>query len=494
MAPVPTTPGPASPGRDLLAGLVTSLALIPEVVSFSIVAGVNPAVGLLSSFTFAVVISVLGGRPAMVSAAAGSMALVAAPLVHGHGVGALAAATVLAGVLQLGLVRLGIHRLIAQLPASVVIGFVNGLAILIFVSNVRQIDSVTAALLVVGGAGLLTGLRRVRLPVPPSLLSTAVVLLVAVIAGLRVTTVGDEGALPTGLPHFHSPGVPTSLHTLAVIAPTAISLALVGLVESLLTANIVDRMTTTRSSRRREGYGQGVANLITGFFGGQPGCAMIGQSILCVESGGRGRLATCTAGAWLLILVVALHPVMKVMPVAALVATMVVVAAITFDWKSVQRLAPGGWPLRESLIVAFTTAVIVITNNLAIGVIAGTAAAGGVLIARAGSRTGFTRRAGLTQDDGVHRVRGQLSFMSIGALIAQLEHHPTDRPLRIDLSEAEIVDSSASLALEDLLSRQRSSGGSAELLALTPSSEDLHRRLSRPGPESPAPTAPGSDP
>jgi sulfate permease, SulP family len=471
-----------NPGQDVLAGLVTALALIPEVVAFSIVAGVNPAVGLLSSFTFSVVISLIGGRPAMVSAAAGSMALVAAPLVRAHGVEALAAATVLAGVIQLVLMRLGVHRLIAELPRSVAIGFVNGLAILIFLSNVKQINSVTAGMLVVGGVVLLTVLRRIKLPVPPSLISTATVLLVALIAGLHVKTVGDEGALPTGLPHFHSPNVAASLHTLGVIAPTAISLALVGLIESLLTANIIDRMTLTQSSWRREGYGQGIANVITGFFGGQPGCAMIGQSILCVESGGRGRLATCAAGAWLLILAVVLHPVMKVMPVAALVATMVVVAAITFDWKSVQRLAPGRWPLSESLIVAITTAVIVMTNNLAIGVLAGTAAAGCLLIRQVGVLATLTRAAGLTHHDGVHRVRGPLTFVSIGPLIAQLDRHPTDGPLRVDLSEAEIVDSSASMALDELVTRHRQSGRHVELLAMTPSSEALHRRLTAPKP------------
>jgi SulP family sulfate permease len=483
-----------NPGRDVLAGLVTSLALIPEVVAFSIVAGVNPAVGLLSSFTFSVVISVLGGRPAMVSAAAGSMALVAAPLVRSHGVEALAAATVLAGILQLLLVRLGVHRLIAELPRSVAIGFVNGLAILIFVSNVKQINSVTAGILVLGGVVTLTVLRQIRLPVPPSLISTAVVLLIAVLAGLHVETVGDEGALPTGLPHFHSPGVTESLHTFGVIAPTAISLALVGLIESLLTANIIDRMTLTVSSRRREGYGQGIANVITGFFGGQPGCAMIGQSILCVESGARGRVATCAAGGWLLFLVVILHPVMKVMPVAALVATMVVVAAITFDWKSVQRLRPGRWPIRESVIVAITTAVIVVTNNLAIGVLAGTVAAGCVLLHQVGGYKAISRSSGVTDDDGTHKVHGPLSFVSIGPLIAHLDRHPADRPLRVDLSEAEIIDSSASMALEELITRHRSAGRHVELTAMTANSDALHRRLTMSGSKNPTPAAPQTHP
>lgn len=468
-----------STGRDLLAGLVTSLALIPEVVAFSIVAGVDPRVGLLSSFTFSVVISLLGARPGMVSAAAGSMALVAAPLVHHHGVQALAAATVLAGILQLTFIRLGIHKLIAQLPRSVTIGFVNGLAILIFVSNVKQIDSVLAGVLVAGGVVLLTGLRRIRLPVPPSLISTAVVLLVVVIGGLGVKTVGDEGTLPTGLPVFHTPGVAATLHTLAIIAPTAVSLALVGLVESLLTADIIDRMIGTDSSRRREGYGQGSANVITGFFGGQPGCAMIGQAILCIESGGRGRLATCAAGAWLLILVVVLHPVMKAMPVAALVATMVVVAANTFDWNSLRRLAPDRWPITESLIVAITTAVIVVTSNLAIGVVAGTVAAACLLVRPFRVFARLTHHVYTDHDSGVHRIHGPLSFLSIGRLIEQLERHPPHLPLRLDFSRAEIVDSSASLAIDEMVTRHRSVGRQVDLLAMSESSDALHRRLSR---------------
>lgn len=476
---MPTNPRFTSTGRDLLAGLVTSLALIPEVVAFSIVAGVDPRVGLLSSFTFSVVISLLGGRPAMVSAAAGSMALVAAPLVHHHGVQALAAATVLAGVLQILFVRLGVHRLIAQLPRSVTIGFVNGLAILIFVSNVKQINSLLAGVLVVGGVMLLTGLRRIHLPVPPSLISTTVVLLVVLISGLGVKTVGDDGALPTGLPHFHAPGVAATLHTLTTIAPTAVSLALVGLVESLLTADIIDRMVGTKTSRRREGYGQGAANVVTGFFGGQPGCAMIGQAILCVETGGRGRLATCAAGAWLLILVVVLHPVMKAMPVAALIATMVVVAANTFDWDSLRRLAPGRWPLSESLIVAITTAVIVVTSNLAIGVVAGTAAAACLLIRPLRAYARLTHVVD-TSAEGVHRIHGPLSFLSIGRLIGQLERHPPHLPLRLDFSQAEIVDSSASLALHELVMRHRSVGRQVDLLAMSASSDTLHRRLSAP--------------
>jgi SulP family sulfate permease len=475
---VPTNPRFTSTGRDLLAGLVTSLALIPEVVAFSIVAGVDPRVGLLSSFTFSVVISLLGGRPAMVSAAAGSMALVAAPLVHHHGVQALAAATVLAGVLQLLFVRLGIHRLIAELPRSVTIGFVNGLAILIFVSNVKQINSLLAGALVAGGVVLLTGLRRIHLPVPPSLISTAIVLLVVVIGGLGVKTVGDDGALPTGLPHFHTPSVAATLHTFTTIAPTAISLALVGLVESLLTADIIDRMIGTKTSRRREGYGQGAANVVTGFFGGQPGCAMIGQAILCVETGGRGRLATCAAGAWLLILVVVLHPVMKAMPVAALIATMVVVAANTFDWNSLRRLAPGRWPISESSIVAITAAVIVLTSNLAIGVIAGTAAAACLLIRPLRASARLTHVVDTSAEDGVHQIYGPLSFLSIGRLIGQLERHPPHLPLRLDFSQAEIVDSSASLALDELVTRHRSVGRQVDLLALSARSDALHRRLS----------------
>jgi len=328
---------------EVLAGLVTALALIPETVSFSIVAGVDPRVGLVSLFAFSIVIGVVGGRTAMVSAAAGSMALVAAPLVHAHGLEYLIAATILAGSLQIVLAALGIARLLRMLPRAVTIGFVNGLAILIFLAQLRHFVSATVFWLILAGAVAIFALRARNVRIPPSLASTVLLTAAALALSLKVPTVGSFGALPTGLPSFHAPHVGFTLHTLSVIWPYALSLAAVGLVESLLTAELLDRITETESSKQREAVGQGLANVVTGFFGGQPGCAMIGQSLLCVDTGGRGRISTIAAGVWLLLLVVLLHPLMTIMPMAALVATMVVVALTTFDWQSLMPSRLRAW-------------------------------------------------------------------------------------------------------------------------------------------------------
>jgi sulfate permease, SulP family len=369
-------PRSSAPTRtELLAGLVTALALIPETISFSIVAGVDPRVGLLSSFTFSVVIAFVGGRPAMVSAAAGSMALVAAPLVRHHGFEHLVLATVLAGLLQLVLARAGIAELLMRLPKGVTLGFVNGLAILIFLAQMRHLVSVAVVVLAAVGVAILFAGRARSIRFPPSLISTTVLTVAAVGLALGVPTVGDEGTLPTGLPGFHAPDVPVQWSTLWTVLPTALSLAAVGLVESLLTAGLLDRVTETDSPKRREAYGQGVANIVTGFFGGQPGCAMIGQSLLNVETGGRGRVSTLAAGAWLLVLVVLLHPLMEVLPMAALVATMIVVAMTTFDWESVGPGRLRRAPLAETAVMVLTTAVVVATSNLAYGVAAGAALA-----------------------------------------------------------------------------------------------------------------------
>jgi SulP family sulfate permease len=377
----------APPTRiELLAGLVTALALIPETISFSIVAGVDPRIGLLSSFTFSVVIAFVGGRPAMVSAAAGSMALVAAPLVREHGFEYLVLATVLGGVLQLGLARAGLAELLTRLPRGATLGFVNGLAILIFLAQMDHLVSVPVVLLVVGGVAILFAGRKAGIRVPPSLVSTAVLTIFAVLLVADAPTVGDEGTLPTGLPGFHAPDVPFAWATLWAVLPTAISLAAVGLVESLLTAELVDRLTESDSPKRREAYGQGIANVVTGFFGGQPGCAMIGQSLLNVESGGRGRVSTLAAGAWLLALVVLLHPLMEILPTAALVATMIVVAVTTFDWSSVTPRGLRTTPVAETVVMIVTTAVVVATSNLAYGV--GLGAIVWLTLRRLGLRTG----------------------------------------------------------------------------------------------------------
>jgi SulP family sulfate permease len=450
---------------ELIAGLVTALALIPETISFAVVAGVDPRVGLLSSFTFCVVIAVVGGRPAMVSAAAGSMALVAAPLVEANGVAYLAAACVLTGVLQIALSRLGAPRLLARLPRSVAIGFVNGLAILIFLAQMRHLVSTEVVVLVVAGAVVMTTARIRNVRFPPSLLSTAVLTVVAVAFVAQAPTVGDQGALPSGLPLLVVPDV--GFDSLLTILPYALSLAVVGLVESLLTADLLDRITGTTTSREHEARGQGIANVVTGFFGGQPGCAMIGQSLLNVDSGGRGRVSTFAAGAWLLGLVVLLQPLMEVMPMAALVATMVVVAFTTFDWASVAPQRLRTWPRAETATMVVTTVVVVLTENLAIGVLVGAILAA-ALLAR-GVRGASPARVEHSPDFG-HAVHGALFFGSTGKLVDVFEHA---RDVRLDLSGAEILDTTAALTLRELADAHRAAGHSVEVTGLSSTSREM---------------------
>ncbi len=444
-----------------MAGLVTALALIPETISFAVVAGVDPRVGLLSSFTFCVVIAIVGGRTAMVSAAAGSMALVAAPLVESQGVGALAAACVATGVLQVVLGRLGVARLLARLPRSVAIGFVNGLAILIFLAQLRHLVSPEVVALVLGGVVLLTAARIRNVRFPPSLLSTVVLTIVAVAVLNRTPTVGDQGALPTGLPGFAVPDVRGD-QALTILG-YALALAVVGLVESLLTADLLDRITDTRTSRAKEARGQGIANVVTGFLGGQPGCAMIGQSLLNVDTGGRGRLSTAAAGVWLLALTVLLHPLMEVMPMAALVATMVVVAFTTFDWASVKPARLRAWPWGETLTMVVTTAVVVATEDLAIGVAAGALVAG-LLLARQ------IRPLRLEPREEHLAVHGALFFGSTGKLVDAFEHA---RDVRLDLSGAELLDTTAALTLRELTDAHRAAGHAVEVTGMSKASREL---------------------
>lgn len=313
---------------EVLGGLVVALALIPEAISFSVIAGVDPAIGLFSSFTMAVVISVVGGRPAMISAATGAVALVIAPLNREHGLGYLIAAVILGGVFQIVLGVLGVAKLIRFIPRSVMVGFVNSLAILVFMAQVPEVRDVPWAVypLLAGGLALMVFFPKVTKAVPAPLVSIVILTSVTVAAGIAVPTVGDKGALPSSLPVPGLPDVPFTLDTLTLIAPYALAMAVVGLMESLMTAKLVDEITDTRSSKTRESVGQGVANIVTGFFGGMGGCAMIGQTMINVKvSGARTRLSTFLAGAFLVVLCIVFGPVVSRIPMAALVAVMVMV-------------------------------------------------------------------------------------------------------------------------------------------------------------------------
>ncbi len=334
---------PARLRTEVLAGLVVALALIPEAISFSIIAGVDPRVGLFASFTMAVSIAVLGGRPAMISAATGAVALVVAPVVRDHGLDFLVATVLLGGTIQVALGLLGVARLMRFVPRQVMVGFVNALAILIFTAQLPHLVDVPWAVypMVAVGIAIIVGLPRLTTAVPAPLVAIVVLTAFALLAGTGVPDVGDEGRLPDSLPTLGLPDVPWTFETLRIIAPYAVAMALVGLLESLLTAKLVDDITDTGSDKTREAWGQGAANVVTGLFGGMGGCAMIGQTMINVKaSGARTRISTFLAGAFLLVLVVGFGDVVALIPMAALVAVMVMVSVGTFDWHSVRPVDP----------------------------------------------------------------------------------------------------------------------------------------------------------
>jgi sulfate permease, SulP family len=462
----------------VLAGLVVALALIPEAIAFSLVAGVDPRVGLFASFTMAVTISMTGGRPAMISAATGAIALVVAPLAREHGLEYLLAAVVLGGVLQIALAAAGVARLMRFLPRSVMVGFVNALAILIFLSQITYLVDVPWAVYVLMAVGLvvLVGLPRLTRAVPAPLVAITGLTVFTVATGVAVPTVGDQGALPDSLPVLALPVVPFTWETLSVIAPYALALALVGLIESLMTAKLVDDITDTHSDKTRESWGQGVANIVTGFFGGMGGCAMIGQTMINVKaSGARTRLSTFLAGVFLLVLVVALGDVVARIPMAALVAVMIMVAVGTFDWHSLRTLRR--MPKSETTVMLSTVAVTVATHNLAYGV------GVGVLVAM----VLFARRVAHVVDvtsvldpDGttkIYRVSGQLFFASSNDLVFQFDYAGDPDTVVIDLSAAHVWDASTVAALDAITAKYTSRGKTATIAGMNEPSRLRHAAL-----------------
>jgi SulP family sulfate permease len=450
---------------ELLAGLVTALALIPETISFSVVAGVDPAVGLFASFTISVVIAFTGGRPAMISAAAGSMALVAAPLVRDHGVQYLLAATIGVGLSMFVLGLLGVARLIRFVPRTVMIGFVNALAILIFMAQMPHVftDHWVVYPLVAGGLAVLLVLPRLTKAVPAPLAAVALLTLVATTFDLDAPTVGDEGELPSGLPVPGLPDIPLTLETAKILTPYVLALTAVGLLETLLTAQIVDRMTDTGHDANREAWGLGVANVVNGFLGGMAGCAMIGQTILNVSAGGRGRLSTFAAGGFLLLLVLPLHAVVGLIPMAALAAVMMVVAVMTFDWNSVRPATLRRMPQGETLVMVATVAVVVPSRNLAYGVLVGVILAALLFTRKAARLVNVT--SVLDPDGGVriYAVQGPLFFASTNELVTAFDYAHDPPRVVIDLSDADVLDSAAAAALDDVLHRYAERGRTAEI-------------------------------
>ncbi|MEQ4498755.1 SulP family inorganic anion transporter [Nocardioides kribbensis] len=474
---------PALLRTEVLAGLVVALALIPEAISFSIIAGVDPQVGLFASFTMAVSIAFLGGRPAMISAATGAVALVIAPVMREHGYDYLIATVLLGGVLQVVLGLAGFGRLMRFIPRSVMVGFVNALAILIFLAQVPYLVDVPWLVypMVAVGIAVMVGLPRVTTVVPAPLVAIVALTGFTVLAALSVPDVGDEGELPDSLPALFVPDVPLSLETLQIIAPYALAMALVGLLESLMTAKLVDDLTDTHSDKTRESWGQGTANVITGFFGGMGGCAMIGQTMINVKaSGARTRISTFLAGVFLLVLVVGLGDVVSIIPMAALVAVMVMVSVGTFDWHSVRPQTLRRMPRSETAVMVATVAVTVATHNLAIGVVVGVLVATTLFARRVAHLTEVDRELTVGSDGeetAVYRVTGALFFASSNDLYRQFDYVGDPARVVIDLSESHVWDASTVASLDAITTKYAAKGKRADIVGLNEASAERHERL-----------------
>ncbi len=465
---------------EILAGLVVALALIPEAISFSIIAGVDPSVGLFASFTMAVVISVVGGRSAMISAATGAMALVVAPLAREYGLGHLVAAVILGGVFQVLLGSLGVAKLMRFVPRSVMVGFVNALAILIFMAQVPELRDVpwTVYPLVLGALAIMVLFPRLTRAVPAPLVSIVALTALTIGAGLAVPTVGDKGALPSSLPAPGLPDVPPTLDTLTLIAPYAFAFALVGLMESLMTAKLVDDITDTHSNKTREAIGQGIANIVTGCFGGMGGCAMIGQTMINVKTAGaRTRFSTFLAGVFLMVLCIAFGPWVSQIPMAALVAVMIIVSVSTFDWHSVAPATLRRMPIGETTVMTVTVVIVVVTHNLAIGVVAGVITAM-VIFARRVAH--LVEVSSVPDPEGghiVYVVTGELFFASSNDLVYQFDYRNDPEHVIIDLSAAHIWDASSVAALDAVTTKYADRGKTVEIVGLNSHSARIHSTL-----------------
>ena len=463
--------------NDLLAGLVVALALIPEAIAFSIIAGVDPKVGLYASFSIATIIAFAGGRPGMISAATGAMALVMVTLVKDHGLQYLLAATVLTGALQIlaGWLKLG--ALMRFVSRSVITGFVNALAILIFMAQLPELIDVPWAVYVMVAAGLaiIYLLPYLTKAVPSPLVAIVLLTAVSIFMGLDIRTVGDMGELPDSLPVFLLPEVPLTLDTLRIIFPVSATLAVVGLLESMMTASIVDDLTDTNSNKNRECVGQGVANIATGFLGGMAGCAMIGQSVINVKSGGRGRLSTLSAGLFLLLLIVFVGDLVARIPMAALVAVMIMVSIGTFDWSSIHKLREH--PASSSVVMVATVAVVVATHDLAKGVLVGVLLSGFFFAHKVGR---ILHVGSIAVDEGRTRsytVTGQVFFASAERFVNAFDFREVIDKVRIDVSHAHFWDITAVSALDKVILKFRRDGTEVEVIGLNQASATMVDRF-----------------
>ncbi|MHA3685095.1 SulP family inorganic anion transporter [Leucobacter sp. HY1908] len=464
---------------EVLAGVVTTLALIPEVISFSVIAGVDPKVSLIASVVLAVSMSILGGRPAMITAAAGAVALVVAPLTREHGVEYLLPAVVLAGLVQILFGVLGLARLMRFIPRSVMIGFVNALGILIFTAQLPHVIGVPWLVYSLFALTLLIVivLPRVTSAVPAPLVAIMVVTAIVMVAHLTVPTVGDQGPVSGGLPGITPWLAPLNLETLSIVWPTALSIAFVGLMETLLTAKLVDDMTGTRSHKGRESWALGVANILAGFWGGIAGCAMIGQTMVNVKLGrARTRVSTFVAGVFLLALITVFSDVMERIPMVALAAIMMVVAVTTIDFHSVRPATLKRMPRSETFVMLATVAIVVATGNLAIGVGAGVLIAMVLFARRVAHVVTVTRVA--HADAVIYAVRGPLFFGSSNDLVEQFTYADDALPVTIDFSAAQIWDASTVAALDSVQSKYAEHGTQVTFVGLDARSSGLRDRLS----------------
>lgn len=459
---------------DLLSGIVVALALIPEAIAFSIIAGVDPMVGLYASFCIAVIIAFAGGRPAMISAATGAMALLMGPLVREHGLDYLLAATVLTGIIQLLLGVFKIARLMKFIPRAVMIGFVNALAILIFMAQMPHIWNVSGMAYLFLGVTLAIVyiVPRFFRAVPAPLIAIVTLTAAAVFGGIELSTVGDLGTMTRSLPSFFIPDIPFNLETLAIILPYSAALAIVGLLESLLTASIVDDMTDTGSDKNREARGQGMANIVAGFFGGMAGCAMIGQSVINVKSGGRSRLSTLVAGAFLMFLILVLGDVVVRIPMPVLAGIMIMVCIGTFDWTSFRYIVKA--PRTDALVMLVTVGVVLATHDLSKGVIAGVILSA---VFFAGQISGISVQKRTEGSRTVYKVKGQLFFAAVDAFVRGFDMTEADTEVYIDLSEAHVWDDSAVGAIDKVVLKLKQNGNTVTLAGANPSSQGMIDRL-----------------
>ncbi|WP_294320558.1 SulP family inorganic anion transporter [uncultured Sphingomonas sp.] len=468
--------GAAGIRADILAGIVVALALIPEAIGFSIIAGVDPRIGLYASVAIAMTIALIGGRPGMVSAATAAVAVLVGPLVREHGVEYLFAATILMGLIQIAAGLLRLDRVMQFVSRSVITGFVNALAILIFLAQLPQLTGVSwhSYALIALGLAIIYLLPRITRAVPSPLVAILVLSAISIGLALPVNTVGDMGRLPEGLPSFAWPQVPLTLETLRIILPTALTMAAVGLLESLLTAQIVDDMTDSDSDKRQECAGQGGANIVAALFGGMGGCAMIGQSVINVTSGGRGRLSTFVAGAFLLFLLAVLGPWVGRVPMPALVAVMIMVSIGTFSWNSIANLRRH--PPTSSIVMLVTVAVVVATRDLSLGVLAGVLLSGVFFAAKVQRMFAVERvedAAGVT-----YRVTGQIFFASVDRFRRAFGVEAAG-PVTIDVTAAHFWDISGVDALDKIVVRLRQQGATVTVIGYNRASADLIDRFAR---------------